>query len=85
MEYMPKTYFEGKDKEGSALLNSEEDWAELKEALKGLDTSTLSDAYAGNKENTITDYLDQVIVDLDKHEDSGYTSFYRIYGGQQRH
>ena len=72
---LPKTYFEGKDKEGSALLNSEEDWAKLKEAITGLDTSTLSDAYAGNKGNTITDYLDQVIVDLDKHEDSGFTSF----------
>ena len=72
---LPKSYFEGKDKEGSALLNSDEDWAKIKEALAGLDTSTLSDAYAGNKENTITNYLNQVIVDLDQHEDSGYTSF----------
>ncbi len=60
--YLPKSFFEGKS---SPYINDANDWTEVKNAIKNIDTSKLKGAATDNRSNKIYTLLEQGKVSVD--------------------
>ena len=79
--YLDKSFFNGKPtSKWTALINSASDWEHVLAALGELDTSTLiydqGVDYALNQGNSVGDYMDQAIGDVDKGAGSQCTALF---------
>ena len=77
---LDRSYFEGKNSQtvGAALINKEEDWNQLMEALGNLDTSTLSVyPYSRNSGNSVGEHIANAEVSYGESMGSQRTALFR--------
>lgn len=79
--YLPESYFEGRT-DTSKLINTNEDWDILIDAISEMDTSYLTGDAVANKDNKISEYVDQIVRDLNYGPSSQHSTLATNTGNQ---